>query len=112
MPFSFINRKTWQAFAFLVLLCVGVVCIGPADYNFASTDFVGESANIIYRWDLFKKNRANKDILHDVVIACKQNNLDKILMTLYEVSNPHHRNYGRHHQARRSAIISESYFFQ
>lgn len=53
-------------------------------------------ANISRRGDLTKKVRANVEARHQIVVAVKQRNVDKLEKILYDVSDPQSASYGKH----------------
>ncbi len=74
------------------------------DGNVKRTYF--ESAKISGRADIIKQDRAPGDLLHTVVIAIKNRNIDNIQEHLKEVSNPLSQHYGKHLTAEEVAELS------
>jgi len=55
-----------------------------------------ETADHINRPHYFQGKKASNEIIHEVVFAIKQNNLDEIEKLLYDVSTPSSLSYGQH----------------
>lgn len=53
-------------------------------------------ANLSYRSDMTKKSRANANDIHQIIIAVKQRNTEKLEQILHDVSNPNSPLYGKH----------------
>jgi tripeptidyl-peptidase I len=70
----------------LVTLCCTIH--GIAAYNAV--------ARLSFRNDVTKQDRVPSDILHQLVIACKQSNLKELERIVDDISNPRSPNFGQH----------------
>jgi hypothetical protein len=58
--------------------------------------FKETAAGLSLRSDLVKENRVSPDVMHKVVFAIKQKNIDELTRILEDVSDPSSLNYGKH----------------
>lgn len=77
-----------KKFSAFILLALAVIS--------SATQYVAmESSLFRLRDDFVRGNAADTSIVHEVIIAVKQKNLDAIEKTLYEVSDPTNPKYGK-----------------
>ncbi len=63
-------------------------------------------ANLSHRPDVTKKLRAKTDVTHQIVVAVKQRNMDKLEKVLHDVSDPNSVNYGKHWTSKQVAELT------
>ena len=101
----------WNMRRLLLLIhayCATVRCLGTSRLGADTHSHIYKESIPSYstRSDLIKRVSLNDDHIHEVVFVVRQNNMNELIKTLHDVSDPFSRNYGKHMSSEQVAAMT------
>jgi subtilase family serine protease len=98
----------WRLLLLIHAYCATVRCLGTSQLGADTHSHIFKESIPSYstRDDLIKRESLDDDHIHEVVFAVRQNNMDELIKTLHDVSDPFSRNYGRHMSSEQVAAMT------